>query len=240
MMKMISKRFSIILVLALSLIFLFVTGCAGKANNQGPSTAVLHKIQQSLQSKLNNLDSALKSTSSKLGKTGLSGQDARQPLDGLCNNYPFLNDCVAADATGKVTAAAPEAYRKFEGADLGTQDIKKATFTVVFKAIEGIDAVSLMQPVLSAKGEYMGIVSALFKPQVLIASIAEPALKGTGIELSVAQLDGLIIYNSEGDEMGQNLITYSAYQPYKDLVELHKKVIEIGRASCRERVYVQV
>ncbi len=61
----------------------------------------------------NGLDRDVSSAASQMARTGLSGPEARQVLNGLCSEYLFLIDCLALDASGKVTAAAP---LKYEGA----------------------------------------------------------------------------------------------------------------------------
>lgn len=230
---MLSKLFSLILIFILCTMLITACGCAGSLNNEGQLQTTTQKIQLAVQSELDSLDRDLSSAASQLARTGLSGSEARQILDGLCSKYPFLIDCLAADAAGKVTAAAPEAYRKYEGTDLGTQDIKKAVLSPVFKAVEGMSAVSLMWPILSDKGEYMGIISALFKPETLLAGITGPLLKGTDVEFNVTQLDGLNIFDSQGDDIGKNFINDPSIQPYQDLVTLNTRIaaLESGTGS---------
>ncbi|RPJ60654.1 MAG: hypothetical protein EHM12_06005 [Dehalococcoidia bacterium] len=218
-----SKRFSLIMVFALFLVLVLGSSCIGPDFNIGKLQATTQKLQQQTQDKLNSLDSDLAAAAVKLGRAGLSTSDARQILNDVCSKYPFLNDCVAADASGKVFAAAPDTFRKYEGADLKTGDVKKATFTKVIPTIEGIQAVSLMQPILSEKGEYAGVISALFQPESFFDAIAEPELKGTGIELNVLQTDGLNIYDFSGTDTGGNILKDAKYQEYKELVELGKR-----------------
>jgi hypothetical protein len=221
---LLSKRFSLILILTLSVMLILVNGCAAPVNNQAQLESTNQKIQQAIQSGLDSFDADLSGAVSGLARTGLNGPGARQILNGLCSKYPFLIDCLAVDAAGKVTAAAPEAYLKYEGTDLKTQDIKKATLSTVFKAVEGMDAVSLMRPILSEKGEYLGIISALFKPETFLAGIVGPLLKGTDEEFNVTQLDGLNIFDSQGADIGMNFITDPAILPYKDLITLNTRI----------------
>jgi hypothetical protein len=97
----------------------------------------------------------------------------------------------------------------------------------MFTAVEGMDAVVVMGPVLSDQGDFMGSLSALFIPETLLAAAAEPVLKGTGLALDVMQLDGLNLYDSQGNDTGKNLFTDPALQPYTDLIALgHRMVAE--------------
>ena len=139
-----------------------------------------------------------------------------------------------------MVTVAPEAYSKYEGSDISKQDptikfqvTKKPMLSQVFKAVEGFDAVVLMRPVVSEKGDFIGSVSALFKPETLLASVVEPAVKGSETEVTVIQLDGLAVYDSEGSDTGKNLFTDPIYQSYKELVSLGNKMVaqESGSGS---------
>jgi hypothetical protein len=139
-----------------------------------------------------------------------------------------------------MVTVAPDAYSSYEGSDISTQDVtvkfnetKKPLLSQMFPAVEGMDAVVLMWPILSDKGDFIGSVSALFKPETLFATTVEPTLKGTGIALNVIQLDGLSIYDSEYADTGKNVLTDPSLQPYKDLLELGAKMVaqESGSGS---------
>ena len=228
---MIIKRFSLVLVLALSVMLILASGCAASVNQEAQLKTVTLQIQKAVQSELDKLDKDLSGAASKLSGTGLSGPEARQILTGLCNNHPFVIDCCTADVSGKMATVAPEAYSRYEGSDISKQDVtinfnkaKKPMLSQVFRAVEDIDAVVLIWPILSEKGDFMGSLSALFQPETLFVRIVEPAVKGTDIDVDVIQVDGLVIYASIGTETGTNLLTDPTYQPYKELVELGAKM----------------
>lgn len=215
-----SKLFSLLTVLTLSVLLVLVCSCAAPTISEAQLKDTNLKIQSSIQSELDNLDHDLADAASKLGRTSLSGDGASQILNGLCAKYPYLIDCATADTSGKAIAIAPDAYRKFEGADFGIEDTQNAALSLVFKAVEGMNGVALMRPVISEKGDHLGAVSALFEPKSMLAPIVEPVLKGTGIELNVTQTDGLNIYDLSGTDTGKNLLTGAEYKEYKDLVAL--------------------
>ena len=113
----------------------------------------------------------------------------------------------------------------------------------MFSAVEGMDAVVIMWPILSDKGEFMGSLSALFKPETLFAAKAKPILEGTGITVHVLQLDGLNIYDSEWGNTGyyipldpdiiKELSTDPRFPGAKDVLELGPKIVaeESGRSG---------
>lgn len=236
---MIIKQYvGVIVVLAMMLGV--VCGCAGPSDKEAQLDAVALQIQKAVQSKLDTLDGDLAAASSKLSRTGLSGSETRQILNELCRNNSFVIDSCTADTAGKMVTMVPEAYSKYEGSDISKQDptikfqaTKKPTLSPVFKAVEGFDAVVLMQPVVSEKGDFIGSVSVLFKPETLFASVVEPAVKGKDIEVTVIQLDGLDVYDSGGVDTGKNLFTDPLYQPYKELISLGIKMVaqESGTGS---------
>jgi hypothetical protein len=228
---MVIKRFSLVAVLALSVMLILIYGCAGSFNHEGQLKTTTLQVQKAVQLELDNLDNDLSGAASELSRTGLSGPEARQILNELCSKHPFVIDSCTTDLAGKMVTVAPEAYSYYEGSDISEygptvklRETKKPMLSQVFRAVEGMDAAVIMWPIFSEKGDFMGSLSALFNPETLLAMVAEPTLKGTGIALNVMQLDGLTIYDSEGADTGKNLLTDPSFQPYKELVELGSRI----------------
>jgi hypothetical protein len=231
---MLTKRFSPVMALALSLILVLSYGCKAPASQEGQLKTATEQIQTAAQTELNKLDLDLSAAASELSRTGLSGSEAKKILNGLATKYPFIIDTCTADTTDKMVTVAPDAYSSYEGTDISTQDVtikfnetKQPMLSQMFTAVEGMDAVVIMRPVLSEKGDFMGSLSALFKPETLLSGVSEPILRGTDITLDVMQLDGLDIYDSQGNDTGLNLFTDPVFQQYTDLIALgHQMVAE--------------
>jgi hypothetical protein len=228
---MVTRRFSLAAVFALSLMLILIYGCAGSFNHEAQLKTTTLQAQEAVQSELDNLDSDLSDAASKLSGTGLSGPEARQILNGLCSKHPFVIDSCTADIAGKMVTVAPDAYSSYEGSDISEygptvklRETKKPLLSQVFLSVEGMDAAVIMWPIFSEKGDFIGSLSALFNPETLLAMAVEPMLKGTDIEVDVMQLDGLTIYDSEGTDTGKNLLTDPSFQPYKELVELGARI----------------
>jgi hypothetical protein len=190
------------------------------------------QIQKAVQLELDNLDRDLSGAASKLSRIGLSGSEARQILNELSGNHPFLIDCSTVDVAGKMVTVAPEAYSRYEGSDISTQDttiqfnaVKKPALSRMFKALESTDAIVLMRPIFSEKGDFMGSTSALFTPETLAAHIVESVLKGDDVEVNLIQLDGLTIFSSTG-EMGKNILRDPEFKPYGELVALGARMVD--------------
>jgi len=230
---MVTKRFSLVMALALSLVLILAYGCTGPtAQEEQLKTATL-QIQQAVQSELDNLDRDLSATAAELSRTGLSGPEARQVLTGLYSKYPFIIDFATADADGKIVATAPEGYSSYEGAFITTEKVEKPVLRHELVMIEFAYTVAIIWPILSENGDSIGSVSALFEPPKLFNTIVVPVVMGTGMAVNVMQLDGRNIYDSQGNDTLKNLFTDPSFQPYKDLIALGHKIVarESGSGS---------
>lgn len=217
---MFTKGLYLFLVIALSVMLVPVFGCAAPAGDQTQTRAAVETIRAAAQAELDKLDADVADAALKLKSTGLNGDGARQILTGLCAKYPYLVDCGTADTTGKVVTMAPDAYRRYEGSYIGTQEVKSPVLSPYIKTVEGIMAVSLMRPVLDADGKQIGILDVLFTPEALLTGIVAPVLKGTDLAVNVLQTDGMTIYDLPKNDTGKNLLTDAEYKAYTDLLAL--------------------
>ncbi|MFA5078660.1 MAG: PDC sensor domain-containing protein [Dehalococcoidia bacterium] len=230
-------------ILSLVLFFVIIisvvvtaAGCAGPVKNIKQMKSATENLQSIIQSRLLNLDNAVEDAAEKIAKSGLQGEETRGILNGLCRKYPYLTDCSTSDTQGRMITVAPEAYRRYEGTETATTDASRQFFadfaqnrkpmlSNVFRAVEGIDAVVLVRPVISENGELLGMVSALFKPGDLLDSTIAPAAEVRAMKVNVAQTDGLTIYCSNGLETGRNLLTDPRYVNYPELEAMGKKMV---------------
>jgi len=211
-------------------------GCAGPVKNIRQMKSATENLQSIIQSKLLNLDNAVANAAEKIAKSGIQGEETRGILNGLCRKYPYLTDCSTSDPQGKMITVAPEAYRQYEGTETAITDASKQFFadfaqnrkpmlSNVFRAVEGVDAVVLVRPVITEDGVLLGMVSALFKPGDLLDGTIAPAAEVRAMKVNVAQTDGLTIYCSNGLETGKNLLTDPRYVNYPELEAMGKKMV---------------
>jgi hypothetical protein len=228
-----TSKFHLLTSIGLSLI-LIVAGCAAPSAQEIKLKTTEQQIQTAVQTELNKLDLDMSNEAASLSRTGLSGTEARNILNGLPDKYRFIIDTCTADPAGKMVTVAPDSYRSYEGSDISQQTVtiefnktKKPVLSQIFQAVEGMNSVVIMWPIVSQKGEYIGSLSALFVPQTLLASASEPVLRGTDIALDVFQLDGLDIYDSTGNDTGKNLFTDPVAQQFTDLIAMgHRMMAE--------------
>ncbi|MFA5078949.1 MAG: hypothetical protein WC541_05630 [Dehalococcoidia bacterium] len=222
---MFKKGLYLFLVIALSVMLSPVLGCAAPSGDEAQTKAAVEKIRVATQAELDKLDADVADAALKLKSTGLSGDGATQILEGLCARYPYLVDCSTVDTSGKVVTMAPDAYRRYEGANIETQDVKSPVLSPYMMTTEGISAVSLMRPVLDQEGKQIGIIDALFTPEALLTGTVAPVLKETGLAMNVLQTDGITIYDLPKSDTGKNLLTDAEYKPYTDLVALGSRFV---------------
>jgi hypothetical protein len=222
---MFTKGLYLFLVIALSVMLVPVFGCAAPSSNEAQVRASVEKIQKATQAELDKLDADLAGSALKLTSTGLSGDGARQVLNGLYTKYPYLVDCGTVDTSGKVITMAPDANRRYEGSNIQTEYVKTPVLSSYENTVEGVKAVALMRPVLDEKGKQIGIIDALFKPETLLKGIVNPVLKDNNLAMNVLQTDGMTIYDQPQADTGKNLLKDAEYQQYKELVSLGSRFV---------------
>jgi hypothetical protein len=203
-------------------------------------------LQMIIQSKLLNLNNAVSGAAVKIAISGLQGEETRGILNGLCKKYPYLLDCSVSDPLGKLVTVAPEGYRRYEGTDTASTETAKKFFaglsenrtpvlSDIFRSVEGPDAVVLVWPVVTEKGELLGFIGALFKPGDLLEKTIAPAAETRVIKVNVMQLDGMVIYCSTGTETGKNVLTDPSYKDYPELIAQAEKIAaqKTGTGSYR-------
>ncbi len=183
-----------------------------------PSTAAevapadLLRAQEGLTTVLNRLKADCGRAADRLGRAGLAGKEARQTLGELCAAHPEAVDCAAVDPRGRLVTVEPAARRVHEGVDISSQEhvvrlqkTRKPVLSKLFKSAEGLDAVSMEYPVFSPKREFIGSVSVLIRPEVLLKKGL-----GTGGEATVRVIqeeDGRILYSPDAREIGRTAPT---------------------------------
>jgi hypothetical protein len=233
---MLTKRFALAIILALSLMPVLACSCA-VPTGLGPTNEL---IKHTVQTELIKLDFELSNAADELSQTGLSGTEARNVLNRVAASNPFVIDICTTDLDGKMVTVAPDAYSSYEGTDISTEEVtvkfnetRQPMLSQMFPSVEGIDAVVLIWPILSQDGEFLGSVNALFEPETLFTPPEEQFAvyykhwKDTPYSIDVFQLDGLDIYDSTGNDTGTNLFTELVAQQYPDLIALgHQMVAE--------------
>lgn len=207
--------------------FLFMVSAAEAANQP----VMLTTAQQQVTAAFERLDTGLKKAAGELGKTGLTGKGARQVLTEACKEFSYAVDCATVDTKGRLTTIEPAQYRSFEGTDISAQEqvkqvlkLYKPVMSQVFRSVEGYDAVDAQYPVFNYEGRFIGSVSVMFKPERFLGEIIQPLLKGVPLDISVMDLEGRTLYDSDPAQVGLNIFTSPLFQSYTEFVQLARKI----------------
>ena len=211
----------------------------GKKDAADPKI-VLAGLKERIDALFAKLNSELARAAGELDKTGLAGPAAGKILGDLCAANPEIIDCAAVDAKGIMLTVEPGEYKSFEGADISSQEqvievrrTKAPVLSKVFRCVEGFEAVDMEYPVILPDGRFAGAVSALLRPEFILAAIIVPALQGLPFDVWLMQQDGRILYDREHEEIGRMLFDDRLYKPFPSLLEIGRKIAsqETGRGT---------
>ncbi len=202
-------------------------------------TALLENAAAEVSAGLSLLQESNAESAEKLSKTGITGDAAGEVLqEKLSGVSPYVISSLVIDAEGIVTAAAPIHYEAIVGTDLGYQPevqyankIKKPVLSNIFLLKEGFSGISLSYPVFSGTS-YLGYTDLTFRPEIFLRQYFRPITEETGYEFMVLQTDGMILYETNEEEVGKNSFTDPLYQS-TEVPKLAEKVVAetSGRAE---------
>lgn len=195
------------------------------------AAAVLLRLQSGIAAALETLDGRLSHAASEIGRTGLNDAAARGVLLNLSVTDPAIVDCTVSDAGGTLIAAEPAAYHGAEGADLRDQPnvrhilaSKRPIMSEVITVAEGFPAAVISTPVFTNESRFAGFASVVFRPEVLIAGVAGPAVNGTPFQVIVVQTDGRVLYDTDPAQVGRMTFEDPLYADYPDLLGAARRV----------------
>jgi len=203
-------------------------GCASTSQTPPPALGL---CVDAIQATLNDMDAQVASAAKQMSAYDLASPQARVVLRNLIRRQPLAVDACAVDMKGRMVTVEPAAFAQHEGADISGQAqiielhrTRAPVFSAAFRAVEGFDAVDLEHPVFSFKGELIGSVSLLFRPETVAAACVAPAVKGLPVEVWLMQIDGRILYDADPEEVGRMLFTDPLYEPYPSLRALGRRI----------------
>jgi hypothetical protein len=78
----------------------------------------------------------------------------------------------------------------------------------------------LTAPIFNSNRELIGTVSVIFEPSQLVNGTTATALAGTPYTMSAMQIDGLMVYDTDPNQIYKNMFTDPVYQDYTQLMQL--------------------
>ena len=208
----------------------FVPTTGAPAVDADPSI-VLSTLVTDVNTTLEEIDSNVASAAGELGAAGLAGPGANATLARLAASSPYAGDAVTITSDGRIAAAMPEEYGGAVGADVRNQSHvqrglaeRRPLMSEVFRAVEGFDAVAVQRPVTGTDGTFLGLVSAVVEPDLLLADRSDRATSGTTLVAWAMAPDGRVIYDRDPGRIGRNVITDPAYAGFPEFVAMAKRI----------------
>jgi len=208
----------------------FVPTTGAPVVNADPSVA-LAALVADVNTTLEEIDRNVAEAAGALGATGLTGPAANATLARLAASSPYAADAVTITPDGRIAAAMPEEYGAAVGTYVGNQSHvqlglaeRRPLMSGVFRAAEGFDAVVVQHPVTGSDGTFLGLVSAVVEPDLLLADRSDRAISGTTLVAWTMAPDGRVIYDRDPARIGRNVITDPAYAGYPEFVAMAKRI----------------
>ena len=203
-----------------------------RAEDSEKPLAVILKVQDELSAVFSKLDADVARAANEIGKTGIEDEGAREVIRNLAKSTGrYSINCSVVNAKGIMVMVEPAEYKKYEGSDISKQpqvlrmwSTKQPVMGDLFMSVEGFYASSLEYPVVSSKGDLLGSVSLLFKPEKIFSLVIEPAIKDMPVRAWAMQKDGRIIYDADPAQIGKMLLEDPMYKPFPGVASFVKKV----------------
>jgi hypothetical protein len=185
-----------------------------------------------LQSSLNQIDDSLAQLIKESNVNVEKENGIRSLLISVINENPAVVNAAFVDLKGFLRYIEPRDYKNFENVDISTQDhviaLRKKPmpfFSSGFTAVEGFLAVDVAHPLYDKKKKFVGSISVLIRPELLIEPLLKTSTIPADYELWIMQPDGMIIYDQDKEEIGKMLFGDPMYAEYESLVRLGKKIV---------------
>lgn len=215
--------------------------CSARAQsaNAPELPPLLVDAAQRVQGVLNAIDASLGEAASRLAETGIESDGAREVLRGLLAAHPFAVDACTVNPWGRIVAAEPEAYRHIEGANIRRQEqirrmyqTHRPVMSLVIDTVEGFKAIDVEYPIFNADEMLIGSVSVLIRHEAFLAEIIHPAVEGYPAEIWVMQTDGVVLYGSDPELAGVNVLTDDRFQTRGPLLGVVQRVAREASGSA--------
>ncbi|MFA4981476.1 MAG: cache domain-containing protein [Candidatus Omnitrophota bacterium] len=228
------KKITALITLTVAMTVFFLTGACEAQT--GVTADAMKPMLEKTKSRINEwfriLDRELESAAERLSTADLSGRDARRILKELMIGRSSIVDCGIVDESGILITVQPPEYRSYEGRDISSEqhimavrETKRPVMSDSFNAVEGVYSVALEYPIFSDKGRYRGSVSLIIKYAAFLNNILEKIVKDMPCKVWVMQPDGLILYDSDPNQINRNVFTDDMFKPFHSLITFSKNVV---------------
>jgi hypothetical protein len=113
---------------------------------------------------------------------------------------------------------------------------KTPLLTDLFELKQGGYAAAVYYPVFSGDS-YLGFISITFVPETFFSRSANELKEEYGFEVMVLQTDGLILYDPDESEAGQQTFNNPAYENFSEIIGAAEKVVKDWSGNCEYSYY---
>jgi|GEM_PF-2667871 len=241
---------------------MMLTGCAAKPETPPdgppppppppPSTvqildtdqvAALNGIREGLISRFYVYEQVLNLASRQLTSAHFQGKGADDAVQMLAGAVPSIRMAGMADANGNILFTYPKIFQSQEGSPLAlAMDVKlaaaqiRAGANVLSGAHRGENGAMLVTYLVPVKGPDQIVIGAVFlqfQADEILRRIVTPEINGLTVNIWIMQLDGLIIYDTNSDEIGLNVLLQEPFIRFPSLVGCARQIITLPTGAGR-------
>ena len=191
----------------------------------------LERFVPELQGQLDKIDASIAEEIEKNSVNVQNEGEVRKLLRTLLDANPNIVDATFIDIQGMMRHIEPGDYRNFEGTDISSQEHVIAMgekpaplLSSGFISVEDFLGMVIARPLYDSSNHFAGSISALIRPELLIAPVISKSRVPEDYELWIMQTDGMIVYDLDKEEIGKMLFSDPIYQGYESLQKVGRKI----------------
>ena len=211
-----------------------------KIQSQPQLRLSLDSFVPDLQNSLNQIDNSLAKLIEQRKVNVEKESEIRELLNALLDENLNIVEATFIDTRGYLRYIEPSDYKNFENTDISTQEhiiamLKnpRPIFSSGFMAVEHYLAVVISRPLYDSGQRFAGCINLVIRPELLIDALLKKSIIPADYELWIMQLDGMIIYDQDKNEIGRMLFSDPMYADYGDLRALGKKIVAVPTGEGR-------
>ncbi|PKD39356.1 hypothetical protein CWO84_16735 [Methylomonas sp. Kb3] len=200
-----------------------------RISNQNLTAA--NQIADSILGNLNEMRMGMQQTAESLhSNADLAASSGL--LESLLQRYPRGESFATTRAPGTIVAVAPGKYRQALGADTSQLEHNRMTLergvpilSRIYQAPEGFPAVTMVVPIKQGK-TIPGFISMRIKPVDFLGGLLAEDTQTQKRTVWVVQDDGLLLYDSDPQEIGLNLFREERFNQIPELRQLAAEIAD--------------
>ncbi len=204
---------------------------------------ILHNISEKIKENLVEMDQYLESAISGFGNDIPPEHVAKNTFRRLYDDNPYVISSALIDTEGSIIYIEPHEFHNLSGRNIsdheGFMQMQRKNAPILtnsFLADEGFDAVCLQHPLFGDDGEFIGSVSLLLRPEIMVEEVVTPYIAETNYEPWIMEPGGRIIFDKAFGGTGKLLFLDFLFEDQKTLLKLGDAIAE-NKSGQRDYVY---